>query len=94
MPTNGQRKASSATNSRGDTEMTPSDPKSTKTPLYERMRYFMFVMFLLPFPVAALLGLAILLIDPTADQFEDIDVWCEQYHPDLTHSECLDAAGL
>ena len=74
--------------------MTSSDPKPTETPLYERLRYFMVVMFLLPFPVAALLGLAILLIDPTADQFEDIDVWCEQYHPDLTHSECLDEAGL
>jgi len=38
--------------------------------------------------------LAILWIKPTADSFEDIDVWCEQYHPDLTHSECLDEAGL
>ena len=74
--------------------MTSSDPKPTETPLYERLRYFMVVMFLLPFPVAVLLGLATLLIDPTADQFEDIDVWCEQYHPDLTHSECLDEAGL
>ena len=94
MLTNGLRKASSAIPLRGDTEMTSSDPKPTETPLYERLRYFMVVMFLLPFPVAVLLGLAILLIDPTADQFEDIDVWCEQYHPDLTHSECLDEAGL
>jgi len=54
----------------------------------------MVVVFLLPFPVAVLLGLAILLIEPTVDQFEDIDVWCEQYHPDLTHTQCLDEAGL
>ena len=94
MRTNGLRKASSAITLQGDTEMTSSDPKPTETPLYERMRYFLVVMFLLPFPVAVLLGLAILLVDPTADQFEDIDVWCEQYHPDLTHSQCLDEAGL
>ena len=74
--------------------MISPDPKPTATPLHERMRYFMVVMFLLPFPVAALLGLAILFKEPTADQFEDIDVWCEQYHPDLTHTQCLDEAGL
>lgn len=51
-------------------------------------------MVLFPIPVATLVGLVVLLTDPTADQFDDIDVWCEQYHPDLTHSECLDEAGL
>jgi len=92
--TSGPRKALSATHSRVDPEMTMPDLKPKRTPLHERMRYFMVVVFLLPFPVAVLLGLAILLIKPTADSFEDIDVWCEQYHPDLTYSECLDEAGV
>ena len=74
--------------------MPMSNPNRDGTPLGERMRYFMVVVFLLPFPVAVLLGLAILLIEPTVDQFEDIDVSCEQYHPDLTHTQCLDEAGL
>ena len=87
MLTSGQRKALSATHLRGDTEMISPDLEPKITPLHERMRYFMVVVFLLPFPVAVLLGLAILLIEPTADQFEDIDVWCEQYHPD--HSGCV-----
>ena len=94
MRANAPREASSVTHSRGDHEMTKSDPNRHRTPLGERIRYFILVMVLFPIPVATLVGLVVLLTDPTADQFEDIDVWCEQYHPDLTHSECLDEAGL
>ena len=94
MLISGPRKALSAIYLQGDTVMLSPDPKPKRTTLHERMRYFMVVVFLLPFPVAVLLGLAILLIEPTADQFEDIDAWCEQYHPDLTHTQCLDEAGL
>ena len=74
--------------------MTMPDPNRYRTPLGERIRYFIQVMFLLPIPLFLLIALAILLIKPTADSFEDIDVWCEQYHPDLTYTECLDEAGL
>ena len=74
--------------------MPMSDPNRYGTPLGERIRYFIQVMFLLPIPLFLLIALAILWIKPTADSFEDIDVWCEQYRPDLTHSECLDEAGL
>lgn len=74
--------------------MPMSDPNRYRTPVGERIRYFIQVMFLLPIPLFLLIALAIIWIKPTADQFEDIDVWCEQYHPELTHSECLDEAGL
>ena len=74
--------------------MPMSNPNRDGTPLGERIRYFIQVMFLLPIPLFLLIVLAILLIKPTADSFEDIDVWCEQYHPDLTYTECLDEAGL
>ena len=94
MRTSGQRKALSATHLRGSSEVPMSNPNRDGTPLGERIRYFIQVMFLLPIPLFLLIVLAILLIKPTADSFEDIDVWCEQYHPDLTYSECLDEAGV
>ena len=45
-------------------------------------------------PVFVFFFLSFILIEPSQSIYEDIDIWCEQYHPNLSHSECLDEAGL
>ena len=57
--------------------MTKPDPNRYRTPLGERIRYFIQVMLLMPIPLILLIVVAILLMKPAADSFEDIDLWCE-----------------
>lgn len=74
--------------------MKTPNPYYTRTPLKERLRYFSVVMILLPIPMFLLFALLFVLIQPSQSSYEDIDIWCEQYHPNLNYSECLDEAGL
>ena len=47
-------------------------------------------------PIFLLIALAILFTWHQEQQsmFEDLDQWCESYHPELTYRACYDKAGI
>ena len=50
----------------------------------------------LPVLILILVTLTLYLISGEQGQsmFEDLDHWCDQYHPDLSYSACYDKVGL
>ena len=69
-------------------------PNRTPTPRRERIQIFIIVMLILPSPLYFLLVLFILSGQPSPNMYEDLDPWCDKYHPDLSYSDCLDKAGI
>ena len=70
------------------------NPNRTPTPRRERIQFFIIVMLILPSPLYFLFVLFILSGQPTPNMYEDLDPWCDKYHPELNYSECLDAADI
>ena len=70
------------------------DPNRIKTPRKERIQSFIIVALILPSPLYFLLVLFVLSGQPNPNMYEDLDPWCNKYHPKLSHSDCLDKAGI
>ena len=70
------------------------DSNRTPTPRRERIQFFIIVILILPSPLYFLFVLFILSGQPTPNMYEDLDPWCDKYHPELNYSECLDAADI
>ena len=70
------------------------DQNRTPTPRRERVQFFIIVMLILPSPLYFLLVLFILSGQPSPNMYEDLDPWCDKYHPELSYSDCLDKAGI
>ena len=68
--------------------------KRAKTPRKERIQFFMIVALILPSPLYFLLVLFVLSGQPNPNMYEDLDPWCNKYHPELSHNDCLDKAGI
>lgn len=58
--------------------------------------YARFIATVLPVLILILVALMLYLISGEQGQsmFEDLDQWCDQYHPDLSYRACYDKAGL
>ena len=69
-------------------------PNRTPTLRRERIKRFIIVMLILSSPLYLLLLLFILSGQPNPNMYEDLDPWCEKYHPELSHSDCLNEAGI
>ena len=69
-------------------------PNRTPTPRRERIQFFIIVILILPSPLYFLLVLFILSGQPNPNMYEDLDPWCDKYHPNLSYSDCLDKAGI
>ena len=65
-----------------------------KTPRKERIQFFIIVALILPSPLYFLLVLFVLSGQPSPNMYEDLDPWCDKYHPELSYGDCLDKAGI
>ena len=68
--------------------------KRAKTPRKERIQFFMILALILPSPLYFLLVLFVLSGQPNPNMYEDLDPWCDKYHPELSYGDCLDKAGI
>ena len=74
--------------------MYDTDQNRTPTPRRERIQIFIIVMLILPSPLYFLLLLFTLSGQPSPNMYEDLDPWCDKYHPELSYGDCLDEAGI